>query len=271
MRTNDHMKDRWPSLFSYSGTHKFMDADASVEASFEDRIKSIWPFTVRRVLRFVKTLKPRELSNYDPEDILGEIMLKLAEKDDKWTPERGKYITFAGVIIDHEFQAIRDKARTVHAPRNSSARLSQYRDDEAAGTLSDRKAKTSADILRTRDGTFGLTTTPSMDSEQTYAAAHDDPVVLADESTEGPVDAAIRREAFAQHAHAISLAIRTLTAFEALVISRLAGLGGKPPETLWYIAWSMTQDISEVRRAKDRAMLKVRKHLVSIEHPVAVA
>ena len=77
MSKNERIKDRYPALFTYCGTHKFMDASATTETSFEDRVRSVWPFVVRRVLSFVKTLKPRELANYDPEDIIGEI---------KWNP-----------------------------------------------------------------------------------------------------------------------------------------------------------------------------------------
>ena len=267
MSRNDRIKDRYPALFAYSGTHRFLGSDTTTETSFEDRIKSIWPFAVRRILRFAKTLKPRELSNYDPEDILSEIMLKLAEKDDKWSPERGKYITFVGVIMEHELQSIRDRARTVHAPRNSSSRLSQYSADTAAGTMSEQKSKTAADIRRTREGTFGLTSTPFIDSEQNYGTAHDDPIILADGSNEGPVEAAIRREAAALSCKALRLALRKLTALEALVICRLWGIGGSLPESIWFISWSTTRDITEIRGAKDRAMTKIRKHLADSPQP----
>jgi hypothetical protein len=102
------------------------------------------------VLKFADTLRPRDLANYDPEDVLTELYLALLlEKDHKWEPERGKYLTFAGTkVVENELHAIRDRSHTVHSPRNSSCRLKQYEPAQVGGTLSGRKAKTFADIRR---------------------------------------------------------------------------------------------------------------------------
>src|SRR4051812_9532283 len=111
MSQNDRIRDKYPLFYAYGDKHTFLDDEAAVKATTEERIRSIWPFFVGRVLGFVESLKPRERVNFDPEDILSSLWIALAEKDDQWTLERGKYITFAGIIMDRELFAIRDLAR----------------------------------------------------------------------------------------------------------------------------------------------------------------
>lgn len=255
MSKNERIRDKYPVFDAYGGKHDFLDAGEAAGTTVEGRIRSIWPFIVRRVLAFSETLKPRERVNYDPEDVLTEIWLILAEKDALWTAERGKYITFAGIIIDRELCSIRDKARTVQAPRNSSCRMKKYREEEADGSITGRRAKTAADIRRTGDGTKDLGHERNADQV----------------SGREPLAILAGAESRAESHDAIKSAIKRLSPFEALVVGRLSGLWGRPASSVWLISWETGRGQEEVRRAKDRAVLKIRKHLTAIKHPVAVS
>ena len=91
---HDSVRLRWPILAAFGQHHVFQDA-----------------------------LNFRERVNFDPEDAISELWVVLAEKNDKWESERGKYITFAGVIVDRELCAIRERSRTVRSPKDSSYRI----------------------------------------------------------------------------------------------------------------------------------------------------
>ena len=259
MQRRDRIRDRYPIFSAYGGEHEFLTTEAAIAATPEARIRSIWPFIVRRVIKFQESLKHRERANFDHEDTLTELWVALAEKDSEWSPDRGKYITFAGVIIDCELCAIRDKARTVHSPRNSSCRLKKYRAEEQSGTISGRRLKTANDIRRTSDGIGPISPGHSREATSIGVIHHDPAVVLAGrEATEETIDA-------------LKVAIKaTLTPFEASVLGRLAGLWGRTPQTVWQMAWETGHDQGDIRRAKSRAFAKVRRHLLSIRHPATV-
>lgn len=252
MSKNEEIRSRFPIFDAYGKTHEFLDEAETVAATVEGRIKSVWPFIVSRVLEFSRTLKGRERINFDPEDILTELWVVLADKDALWTPERGKYITFVGIIIDREFSSIRDKARTIHSPRNSSCRMKKYREEEEGGTISDRRAKTAADIRRTGAGPKDL----CLDSHNQRTTSLE------------PISVMAGSEKAAENLDAISKAVRRLSPFEAYVVGRLIGLWGRSQSSVWLIAWETGREQVEVRRASDRAKLKIRKHLNAIRHPV---
>ena len=249
MQRRDRIRDKYPIFSAYGSEHEFLTPEAAIAATPEARIKSIWPFIVRRVIRFQESLKPRERANFDHEDTLAELWVALAEKDSEWTPERGKYITYAGVIIDRELCSIRDKARTVHSPRNSSCRLKEYRAEEQGGSITPRRAKTANDIRRTTE------------SVQAFSFTMDRP------KGSDPVSMLSDGEATAEMLAALKLAIRVLPAFEANVIGRSAGLWGREPQSVYQIAWETGRDQTEVRQAKARAFNLIRLHLSSIRHP----
>jgi hypothetical protein len=254
--SRERIKDKYPMFFAYGGDHTFLDTEAARSADTETRIRSIWPFIVRRVLAFQQTLKPRDKVNFDPEDTLSELWIALAENDGEWSPERGKYITFAGVIIDRELCAIRDKARTVHSPRNSSCRMKEYKSEEEMGTISPRRLKTANDIRRTAEGIQPMTGNgPEFDK-----ALDEEPVstLTVKEMTEETIDA-------------IKAAIRSaLTTIEATVLGRLSGIWGNEPQTVWVVSLATARDQEEVRRIKARAWRKVREYLTTERHPAAV-
>lgn len=252
MSKNERLRDKYPIFYAYEGRHEFLGADDAAGKTLDERIKSVWPFIISCVRSFEKTLSVRERANYDMEDVVSEIWLALAEKDDKWTPERGKYITFAGVVIHRELSAIRDKCRTVHGPRNSSCMMKKYSMGEDDGTITPRKAKTAADIRRTIKGATCVTENPP-----TKGCNSPEPSAVVG-----------RAESAAENLDAVKLSIRkNLTPFEAKVMGLLCGLWGNPSLSVFWIAWHEKKDPSEVRRAKDRAVSKIRKHLASIKHP----
>ena len=253
--SREQIKDKYPMFFAYGGQHTFLSNEEASKVGTEARIRSIWPFIVRRGLAVPQTLKPRDKVNFDPEDTLSELWISLAENDGEWSPERGKYITFAGVIIDRELCAIRDKARTVHSPRNSSCRMKEYKAEEAEGTITPRRLKTANDIRRTSDGI------------QPIAGKRSDFDRALDEE---PVSAITLREMTEETIDAIKVAIRgALTPIEAAVLGRLSGIWGNPPQTVALVSLATGRDQAEIRRIKARAWRKVRDYLTESMHPVA--
>ena len=244
---SESIRDQFPIFNAYGANQEFLDNAAAAAVGVEGRIRSIWPFIVRRCLAFAKSIKPRERTHFDPEDILSEIWVKLAEKDALWSPDRGKYITFAGVIIDRELGSIRDKARTVHAPRNSAGRMKDYRKEEADGSITRRRSATASDIRRTRFGSCDI-------AHASGVASLNSPV---------PLDFLSEEESRAAAAASVASAIKKLSPLESMVIGRIFGLWGKPEASVWLVAWEFGRSQEEVRRIKDRAVLKIRKHLAA--------
>ena len=81
MSGNERLRDKWPMLNAFGGSHVFLDTEGALAATPDGRIQSAWPYLVRRVLAFCKGLKPRERTNYDAEDVIAELYLALAAKD----------------------------------------------------------------------------------------------------------------------------------------------------------------------------------------------
>ncbi|SIO37654.1 hypothetical protein SAMN05444166_4207 [Singulisphaera sp. GP187] len=257
MSKSERLRDRRPLFYAYGAEHEFLSTEKAASATPEERIRSIWPFLVRKVNEFAKTLKPRELVNFDHEDILSELWAAVAKRDHKWTPERGKYITFAAVIVDRELCSIRDRARTVQSPRNSSCRIKEYQAEAENGAISARRLKTMGDIMRTGDGTTQIGPGSQGDAP------------VCEERWVDPAQVLIGEESSASYREAIRSAFRSLSAIECLVMSRLNGLGGRPKQSVWKFAWMNSMDESEVRSIRSNATQKIRQHLTAIRHPVA--
>lgn len=247
--------DKYPVFRALGDQQEFLDSAAAETASRDERIRSIWPFIVRRSRQFYYTLKPRERVNFDPEDTLTELWVALAERDHKWEPAKGKYITFAGTIIDRELCAIRDKSRTVESPRNSSCRMKEYIKEEESGEISAGRLKTANDIRRTGDSAQSI-------------GGDDGAVGLSDTGEGDPIDILTGLEVSRERLDAIKRAIRTLEPFEASVIGNLSGLWGLPQESVFWLAWKTGRDMSEIRQAKSSAIAKIRDYLLSIDHPI---
>ena len=247
-RHRDDLRDRYPLCTVLGRDYVPLDDEAAMAATTEGRIRSVWPFMVRRAAAFQKTLGPRGQANFDLEDTLAELWVAIAERDHKWDRGRGRFITFAGTVVDHALDSIRDRARTVQSPRNSSWRLKEYRVAEEAGTLTPRLAKSQADIRRAsgelEEADFG----------DWRIASGDDPAGLAE-----------RREADANLAAALS----DLDPTEAAVVRYAYGLDGNPALTIDQIAATLGRSPDAVRRAKARALATLRERLQELGHSAA--
>lgn len=258
MAPNVRLRVAFPIFHAYGATQTFLEPEEAAATTLEGRIKSVFPFIVRRCLSFHKTLKPRERVNYDPEDILSEIWLTLTEKDALWSPDRGKYITFAGMVMDREFCSIRDRARTIHAPRNSSCRMKEYRKEEADGSITDCRRRTAEDIERTN----------SIASSTGYRGATDEEGFSCEPTiTDDPLATLAARERADGMRSGLRDALERVSLFEAEAVTRLAGFGGREATTVKELALEVGRTEVEVRRAKDRAMLKIRQHLAATGNP----
>jgi hypothetical protein len=260
MSRADRIREKYPLFYAYGDTHKFLDAAEAVAATPEERIQSIWPFLVGRVRFFQGTLKSRERVNFDPEDTLSELFVLLLSKDKDWTPDRGRYITFAGVLIDRELIAMRDKARTVESPRNSSCRMKEYKTEEAAGEISSRRQRTANDIRRTAEGIHPISGGDGQSNE----------AMLTGVITDEPSMIMSRGEKNSELREAIIEAMRPLSAFESMVISKLSGLMGNTKQSVHKVAFDSGRDQSDIRRIRAKAHKLIRDHLNSIQHHVAM-
>lgn len=252
---DDSLRDQYPLLFAFGGdpipplTHA-----QAIAATPQERIRSVWPFLVRTVLDFADTLRPRDRANFDPEDVITELYLTLLEKDDKWEPARGRYLTYAGKVVENELHAIRDRSHTVHSPRNSSCRLRQYEAADAAGALSGRRAKTYSDIRRVTGGEHEM-----LAPEAAVAVAPDTADVVA------------RRDHLRQVHAAVFAGVMTLALDEAATVGGAYGLWGRPEEPLALIAFKQRMSIDEVKKVKRRAQEKIRVRLLAMKHPLVPA
>lgn len=251
------INEQYPCFFAFGRKHKFLSAEEAITATFEERIQSIWPFIVRRVLAFHASLKPRDRVNFDPEDVLIELVIVLleSEKSDKgWVPERGRYITFAGRLIGRHLFSIRDKARTVESPRNSSCRLREYEVQEGDGTLTERCRKTRDDIQRTKQCLKPISPRSGLDYDRL--------------SLETPPDTAVAREsAVKSHETLADAMAAVLTTQEALILGRTSGIWGREPEEPWLVAFKMNLSAHNVRAVNARALKKLKAHLESANSP----
>jgi hypothetical protein len=191
----------------------------------------------------METLQPRERANYDAEDVLMECWLALRDRDHKYDPERGKYITFAGPVIEHHLYAVREKARVVRSPRNSSCRLGGYAQAEAEGRISPRTAKTANDIRRTARDPGGI-------SGDEYVPSS------ADVQAE-----VIERELRAIGRDAIIEALDVLTLDECRLIGGVFGLWDGHARTVMEIAAEAGDDADRLYRVKRSAVAKLRAYL----------
>jgi len=260
MSQRERIREKYPLFYAYGETHKFLDAAESVAATPEERIQSIWPFIVGRVRIFQSTLKVRERVNCDPEDTLSELFLALLEKDHLWSPERGRYITFAGVLVDRLLCALRDRARTVQSPRNSSCRMKEYKIEEESGSISTRRRMTADDIRRTSEGIHPISGGEGQSNE----------AMLTGVTTSEPSSIISDQETSENITEAIIEAIKSLPPFESMVISKLSGLFGNKKQNISKVAFDSCREQSEIRQIKARAIESIRTHLLSIKHPVAM-
>jgi DNA-directed RNA polymerase specialized sigma24 family protein len=168
------LRDAFPITYAFGDRHRPLTPEAAVGATPDERIRSIWPFLVRRVLNFQATLSARERANFDLEDTLAELFIALRDRDAKWRPEQGRYITFAGRVVDHELISIRERARTVESPRNCTCRVREYTALAARGELSDASGATLRAMLRSMRDAAAIESARERWAEDESLAAVDD-------------------------------------------------------------------------------------------------
>ena len=232
------LSQQFPLLFAFGEGPAPLTTEVAIAATRAERIQSVWPFMVKKALAFRHQMKPRESANVDLEDFLLSLWVALADRDHKWEPARGKYITFAGRIIDNALIDLRDKARVVEAPKNASCRLKEYGRLEAAGKLSPAMARTRADIERTSG--------EIKPAEEWARAEGDDPAAIAERNEE---------------AARLWAALDGLAQDEADVILHTSGVAGTEPLTLGQAAGSLGLSPGDAAKLKGRAQAKLREAL----------
>lgn len=244
-RDGGTMRQRYPLLAAFGAEEiRFLGTDEARGATAEERIRSVWPFLVGSVLEFAASLAPRARANYDPEDVLGELYLTLLEKDAKWEPDRGKYLSFVYRIVAHELHAIRDRASTVHSPRNSASRLRGYEAEIEDHRISEAKLQTYRDLRRV------MAEQESLDP--------DDP------SCDDPLDAPEileRREGLGLGRGAVKRGVAALEPDEADMLGRAHGLFGRPEQTVREIAFERGRTAEYVRGVLARARDKFKRRI----------
>jgi DNA-directed RNA polymerase specialized sigma24 family protein len=233
-RPSGPLGERYPALFAFGeGPIEFLSVEQARAATPQERIKSVWPFLVRSTLKFCETLRTRAAINFDPEDVLNELYLVLAEKDAKWDPARGTYLTFAGRVVTNELHRIRDRAGTIHGPRNAACRIKQYEAEKKAGTLSEKKAGTLRDIRR------ALGDHESLDT--------------ADEGIAGRIGPGAEDEATESRRRAVREALDRLPYDEMVVVGRTFGIDSQPRD-IDSVAGLLDISIDEARKIRGRAL-----------------
>jgi hypothetical protein len=257
-KTFRHNKDRsnpydHPVFFAFGKYHKFLTIEEASVATPEERISSIWPFIVKQSIIFLGTLHTRELVNFDADDVLLEIWIELRQKDCKWDPAIGSYISFCGKLIHHLFIRLRERSRTVESPRNTNCRIKEYMAIEQEGRrLSQVRAKNQRDIRRTVGGTshMGMFVPEQEGGEPPDRDfLHEENVHLGDEGL---------RESLAR-----------LSPCEAAVLGRLHGLWGSPVLSVFETARELGKTTRAVRQIYELACAHVRDYLESEFHPAA--
>lgn len=239
-----------PALYSFGRRQVFLADDVAGDATTAERIQSVWAYLTQKVLVFERTLKPRERINYDAEDVVQTLYIKLSEQDHKFDATRSKYVNFAAAVIDRELCNIRDRSRTIASPKNSSCRVKKYAAKEEAGELSERCRKTSIDIARTTESGFGI------DHLRRDTEEESDPSEIA-----GNTEIAVLSN------DAINSAMARLAPKESYVVSHLCGLWGCTTMTEAQIAWKLRRHRDEVAHIRDKAIAKIKRYLIAIDHP----
>lgn len=230
----------------------------SIAATPDQRIESVWRFLVRRALLFMETLRGQEVANFDCEDVLMELYIELREKDGKWSPERGRYITYAARLAQRHISGLRDKSRTVQSPRNSSSRLHEYQQEADAGTITEDRMRTFVDIKRST-GSYGTFDGSSLGpATEKGVRPQNDPAIELRERERLDNDA-------------ITWGLMALTPYESKVLGMSNGLWGQPCLTTAEIAERTGKSKDAVKKARDNAVRKVKERLLAMGHPAVAS
>lgn len=245
------LRDRYPIFFAFGDVIPFLSPEECVAATVHDRIKSVWPFLVKTVVRFVDTLSARSRASFDPEDVLMELWVRLAEKDYKFDPERGSYLTFVGRVTENELKKLRGRTKTVRSPGNTYSRLREYQDEEDNGTLTPQRRATMRAMQRS------LADADSIDGGEAIHAR----------SGLGPEARSLRDEEERIASDAIVRAVTCLDPDEAVAVGRNYGLFGQdeatPTATARGRGKGRTLMIDALERAQHKMLAALEDHPIT--------
>ncbi len=214
---------RYPALFPYGPVAPpRLTPEQEATASFDDRLKSVWMYLAKGVMAHSRKLNPRERANLSIEDAIQGVVEALIERDSKWSPDRGRYITFAGFVMRHALATLKEKAHTLALPSNAMLRLHTYQQLEREGRISKKQSL----LLRRMLATLG---------EAESIDKYDRPSFDAD-----PAAAEQRMEEVRAAEKKVRTILRGLERpAEAFVLSRMHGLGKEAPQTHYEVAKAM--------------------------------
>jgi hypothetical protein len=220
-----------PLCFALGSFHNFLSAEQAATCTPEERIKSVWPYILNTVRGFTRTLTPRELANYDEEDVLIEVWIAIKERDHKWNPQRGKYISFVCPIVHRFLYGLREQTRTVQSGANTSSRMKKFQQEARHGELTKVKRRTMTAMEHSIAGPLQIT--QEHDSSDT-APAPDLELISIEEQKEtinGVMDA-----------------LKQVSILEAAVMGAYLGLWGQEPKSFAQIACRLGKTTTAVRR-----------------------
>ncbi len=238
-----------PGLYAFgTGPLKRLTAAEEAVAPFENRLRSAWRYLVKRAKRWIATLSDRERAHVEAEDLLNEIVIALLERDHKWRPERGGYVTFAEQVARNVLSAKREQARVVDAPSNALGRLKVYRKRQEAGTLGPASALT----MRAIECALGDSERVGPTTEPTYGDS------LHRERDEPPTPVT----------HEVVRALRGLdNPTHALVLGKTFGLYGGDEQSTTEIAADLGSNARTVYAIKGRAKAALRRRIEQLRKP----
>lgn len=116
-----------------------------------DRINSVIPHTVKSLHVFISRLRPGDQAAFDFPDLLQEMWITLWIRDKDFDPAKGKYITFAAMIVHQKLSEIRNRWNLVKGPRNTAALLRDSETESNDDAELERVRRTTREISPIED------------------------------------------------------------------------------------------------------------------------
>ncbi len=225
-----------------------LSREAEAVAPFEERLRSVWRYLVKRVKRFSACLSEHERSHMGPGDLVNDVVIALLEKDQLWSIERGRYVTFAEQVMRNVLSEKREDARVVSAPSNAYGRLRNYHGLHAQEILSARSTITMRAIE-------AVLATPEALNEDLDPAFKE---MLRSDCNDIPDPANTE----------LTQAIRDLgDPRQSLVLGKTYGLFGGSEETPEQIARRLRSTSKAVKNLQARAKTALRRRIQAMRRP----
>lgn len=139
----------YPLLVHYGELGEPIDRETAATADFETRFNSVGRLVVGQSIWFYsRRLSAEGRISMDPEDIFLELRSYLQERNSRYSPDLGSYVTFARLLIRHRLSGLLEDAHCVALPANASEKLKNLVDLEDSGEITD--------VQRKRLEAFGL-------------------------------------------------------------------------------------------------------------------